>query len=147
MNFDKIIKLSKKLYKEFGNNPYKICKEKGIIVDHVNLPLSLKGYTTKYRRVNIIFLNENNSEIDNVFTCYHELGHIFLGHNDNIVFNKTYTLDNGNREENEADFFATSMLLNEYNLDDFQDLTSMQLSNILGIDVAYINFYFYNLKN
>lgn len=137
-----ISRIAKKVYKEYGNNPFSICKEKDYIVKLIDMPASLKGYTTMTNRINIIYINSKLNEKERKFTCLHELGHILLKHDDNILFNKKYTLNSGNKEENEANNFAVQMLLEDYSREDLETLSINQIANLIGVEknILYIFF-------
>lgn len=137
-----ISRIAKKIYKEYGNNPFLICQDKDYIVKLIDMPTSLKGYTTKANRINIIYINSKLDEKERKFTCLHELGHILLKHDDNILFNKKYTLNSGNKEENEANNFAVQMLLEDYSSEDLETLSINQIANLIGVEknILYIFF-------
>lgn len=147
MEYIKLEKIINRINRLYGNNPFKICKQKDILLQFIDMPSALKGYTTTKYRIKIIFLNTKNTEFENEFTCLHELGHIFLKHNDNILFNQTCTLHNGIKEELEADLFAISMILKKYTLDDFKGLSIKQISSLTGIDVINLEKYFQSTYN
>lgn len=140
----KINRIIKTIYKKYGTNPFEICKEKDILLQFIDMPFTLKGYTTTKYRTKIIFLNSKNTEFENEFTCLHELGHIFLKHQDNILFNQTCTLHNNIKEETEANFFATSMILKKYDISSFAGLSIKQISFLTGIEEYSLNHYFKN---
>lgn len=63
------------LVRKFGtSNPYKIAKELDINLLEADLG-EVKGYYTKIRRIKFIFINENLSQDEKIFTMAHELGH------------------------------------------------------------------------
>ncbi len=64
----------------------------------------------KFRR-KYICINENLNEVDRLFTCAHELGHLMCNHFDNLNFllNNTY-LVNISVYEDEANLFAKELL-------------------------------------
>lgn len=138
-----IEKITEKILQKYQTvNPFELCAYKGIEVVHQTMPISLKGYTTEYNRIKMILLNNKNTDQENYFTCCHELGHIFLKHNDNIFFYEKRTLHITNREETEADHFAIALILKKYEDEDTKDLTIDQLSRLTGIPQSKLQVYY-----
>ncbi len=132
-----VLKKAKNLIKTYETtDPFLICDYKDYIVQRIPMPKNLKGYTTEYKRVKIICINSNYSEESQRFTCFHELGHILLGHDGNIFFDKKYTLKVSSKEENEANLFATACMLSSY--PHLKKLTIPELSDATGISGKYI---------
>lgn len=101
----------KKLVEKWGtSNPFTLCKYLGVIVSYKDLG-NLKGYSMKKFRRKYICINENLNEVDKLFTCAHELGHLMCNHFDNLNFllNNTY-LVNISVYEDEANLFAKELL-------------------------------------
>lgn len=101
----------KKLVEKWGtSNPFSLCNYLGIIVSYKDLG-NLKGYSMKKFRRKYICINENLNEVDRLFTCAHELGHLMCNHFDNLNFllNNTY-LVNISVYEDEANLFAKELL-------------------------------------
>lgn len=97
------------LVRKFGtSNPYKIAKELDINLLEANLG-EVKGYYTKIRRIKFIFINENLSKNEKIFTMAHELKHA-IDHADLIGY---YSLCYGGKGklELEANKFATELML------------------------------------
>lgn len=72
----------------------------------------------------------------------HELGHIVCRHNQNTVYLSTKTFLNVNKYENEANMFATHMILKKYDKDELQELTIDQISTMTGVNKIYLSMYF-----
>lgn len=121
--------------------PFRICDLLNIKVVFEDLG-TLKGYTTARYRIHSIHLNNDLSEYEQEFTCFHELGHILCGHNQNSIYLSTKTFLNVNKFENEANMFATHMILSKYDKDELQELTIEQISNLTGINKIHILMYF-----
>lgn len=122
-------------------DPFKICDSMNINISYDNLG-NLKGYTTNQFDVFSINLNIDLEEHERNFVCLHELGHIIFEHNHNSVFLSTKTFLNVNKFENEANMFATHMILSKYDKDELQELTIEQISNMIGINKIYLSMYF-----
>lgn len=137
------IYLANRLFKRYKTtNPFELCDFLGIKVFFENLG-SLKGYTTTMYRIHTIHLNSDLQSHEQAFTCLHELGHIILKHNQNNIYLSTKTFLNVNKIENEANMFATHMILNKYNKEELQSLTIEQISNLTGVNKIHLDMYFY----
>lgn len=142
MGKNRIKNIVEKTIKKYGHDPFEICSMKDIIVKTMDMPNKLKGYTTTYRRIPIIFINSNLTYQQRKFVCLHELGHILLKHEDNILFKQTYTLDNGCKEEKEANYFAIQFMVNGLDKDELRCLNMQQFARVIGTDLLTIkNFY------
>ena len=134
--------VAKNLIKKYKTtNPFEICKNLDIKVIFEELG-SLKGYTTTKYRIHSIHLNNDLSKYEQEFTCLHELGHIVCNHNHNSIFLSTKTFLNVNKWENEANMFATHMTLAKYTLEELENLTIEQISNMTGINKIYLSMFF-----
>ena len=101
------------LVRKFGtSNPYKIAKELDINLLEVNLG-EVKGYYTKIRRIKFIFINENLSQNEKLFTMAHELGHAVLHYNTSTQYLLSMKYRYTSKIESEADEFAT-ILMRQY---------------------------------
>lgn len=118
--------------------PFQLCKELDINVICRKLT-GVNGIASNNFNRYLIILNEDLSEADSKFTLAHELGHILLGHDLNILFLSNYTLQVTNKYENEANSFATLLLIKNYiEFSDFEVLTLDNISNITGIPVNIV---------
>lgn len=101
------------LVRKFGtSNPYKIAKELDINLLESNLG-EVKGYYTKIRRIKFIFINENLSQDEKLFTMAHELGHAVLHYNTSTPHLLSMKYRYTSKIESEADEFAT-VLMKQY---------------------------------
>ena len=133
---------AKELISKFDiSNPFHLADILNINVNFMDIG-NLKGYVTKQYNIECIVINSDLSEYEQEFTCFHELGHILLNHNHNSVFLSTKTFLNVNKFENEANMFATHMILSKYNKDELQELTIEQISNMIGINKIHLGMYF-----
>lgn len=136
----KIQSLANAIYKKHNTtNPFEIAKNLDYTVIKMDMPLALKGYTTKHNRIRFIYINTLHDDNTQRFTCLHELAHIFLKHDDNIIFNACHTQFTNSKEENAANLFATLITLKDYDLDDYKHLTTQQIACLVGIDEKYMN--------
>ena len=94
------------------SNPYKIPKKLDINLQEANLG-EIKGYYTKIRRIKFIFINENLSQDEKLFTMAHELGHAVLHYNTSTPHLLSMKYRYTSKNESEADEFAT-VLMKQY---------------------------------
>lgn len=146
---ERALKKARKIYKTCGTtNPFSIAEKKGYLVIEKNMPMELRGFTTKIFRIPVIFINDKYSYNDKEFTCLHEIGHIVCGHDDNAIFLLNNTSQVVNRYENEADDFACALRLLSFDLEDIKLLNIKQISALSGIDEAILlNFFKRNRTN
>ncbi len=124
-----------KLVNECGTiDPFKISKLKDYVVQKLDMPLRLRGYTTAKRRINIIFINDLLPYEVQMQTCAHELGHIQCGHTDNAIYTSINTLNIVGKKENEANKFMLQLFLSQYTPMDLHGLTKDQVANMIGIE-------------
>lgn len=98
------------LVRKFGtSNPYKIAKELDINLLEADLG-EVKGYYTKIRRIKFIFINENLSQNDKLYTMAHELGHAVLHCNTRTPHLMSMKYRHTSKIESEADMFASILI-------------------------------------
>lgn len=139
-----VVKKAQSLCRQYGTtDPFRLCKEKDIVVLMQDMPRQLKGMTVTKKRIRFIYINSLLflQEKEREFVCGHELGHIFLGHDENVIFSKANTLKVQNKEENEADLFSTSILLDRYTMEDLKTMTVEQVHLLTGIESWMIRAY------
>lgn len=136
------IKQKAKNLTKYSNNPYEICEIKGYVVNTIAMPIRLKGYTATKNRIKFIYINSLLDEEERKFTCAHELGHIVCGHNENVIFTSSTTFQVTNKHENEANLFAVALLLNNYDKEVLESLTTNQISQLTKIKKEYLYLFF-----
>lgn len=133
---------AKELISKFDiSNPFYLADILNINIKFMNIG-NLKGYVTKQYNVECIVINNDLNEYEQEFTCFHELGHILCGHNQNSIYLSTKTFLNVNKFENEANMFATHMILSKYDIDELKELTIEQIANLTGINKIHLSIYF-----
>jgi len=106
------------LLKEHNTNcPFKIAKERGILVIQENLG-SLYGYCNKAFRIPMIHINENLSEGEKIFTCGHELTHAIEHPDINTPFLKKNTFFSTDKFEMEAHYLSIQLIFAQDFFDD-----------------------------
>ena len=136
------------LVKEFGtNDPLKIIKELGIIVQFANLGEN-KGlyHTLKIDNItyHCIHINNNLSSKEQRYTLAHELGHYILHKGSNLHFLRRVTNTPLSRQEIEADLFASYFMVSDEEIREINNLTYISQSYKLDYRICerrleYIN--------
>lgn len=148
MKRESIQKKASHLIKQFEtNDPFKICNGLHIPVYFDDLGSTIMGYNTIIKRIPAIVLNVQNSECEQLDTCFHELGHNRCGHKENTSFLQrnhlnvqTYGI------EYEANCFMVDSLLEGSSPYEFE--TEQQYLKYYGVpDWAYNCVNWDHLKN
>lgn len=120
------------LKNKFGtSNPFELASYLGIKVLFEELG-TINGYYNKQLRMKQIHINCDLPEHMQKFTCAHELGHALLHPNSNTPFLRNYTGLSVDKLEIEANKFAMELLIDDEFLEEHKDLTTEQLSRMLG---------------
>ena len=85
-----------------------------------------------------IFLNQNLSEYETRLVMAHELGHAIMHRKENCYFIRNKTLLLNSKIEIEANIFAAELLIPDDIIRENRDLTTQQLSRLLGYEQALI---------
>lgn len=124
--------------------PFELCESMGITVLRFDLPENVNGFYYKYLKNYIIIINENLEYDSARVTAAHELGHILL-HNTTNTFQLIENTDIPlQRLENEADYFASCLLIDENELKSSytdQTLTASDIAAISGIPEKLVKLY------
>ena len=115
------------LVKEFGtNNPLKIIKELGIIVQFSDLWENKGLYHTleiEENTYHCIHINNKLSSKEQKYTLAHELGHYILHKGSNVHFLRRVTSTPLSRQEIEADLFASYFIVSDEEIREINNLT------------------------
>ncbi|GAB6425871.1 TPA: ImmA/IrrE family metallo-endopeptidase [Bacillus cereus] len=132
---DYVINIAKK---HETTNPFKIARQKDIIVLFENLGNTLGFYST-YKRFKFIHINNEIDEITQRFVCAHELGHAVLHPKSNTPFLRNQTFFSVDRLEVEANTFAVELLLTDESIDTYKDtnLSIQEIAEIHGIPKGF----------
>lgn len=95
------------------SNPFEICEQMGIRIFYFDLPESVNGLFFKYFKNYIIIINSSLCYEDCRVTAAHELGHIILHKSVNSFQLMSNTDIPIQKLENEADYFASCLLIDE----------------------------------
>lgn len=85
-----------------------------------------------------IFLNQNLDERETRMVMAHELGHAVLHRKENCYFIRNKTLLLNSKNEIEANRFAAELLISDDILKEYREMTTDQLSRILGYNKKFI---------
>ena len=128
------------------SDPFYLCSLLNIICLNVNLPASVDGFYQKIENTKIIYLNDSLNDTKKRYCLAHELGHAIMHEDLNFLFISYQTRFILQKYENEADRFATSLLMSYYNYDKFfiksEQVTFNQLSIQSGIPQKFLENYF-----
>ncbi len=114
-----------------SRNPLEIIKNLNAIL--VYYPLKdVRGFYQYFQRNNIIYINDELPENEQIVVCAHELGHMFLHKNSNAIFMDTRTHFITSKYENEANTFASELLIPDEIILEHTDYTISQLSRLTG---------------
>lgn len=128
------------LVKEFGtNNPLKIIKELGIIVQFSDLGVNKGLYHTleiDNTTYHCIHINNKLSSSEQRYTMAHELGHYILHPNSNLHFLRRVSDVPLSRQEKEADLFASYFIISDDEIKEINNLT--YISEAYNLDYSIL---------
>lgn len=99
-------------------DPYKIAKELGIFIIEEDLG-EVYGYYNRFKRIKFLHINSRLSEAEKIVTCAHELGHAVCHPNETTPALTKSNLISEYKIEKEANYFATTLLVDGSHIDDF----------------------------
>lgn len=135
MDIQSVISRLIKKYKT--NDPFELADMLNISIFYEELG-TINGYYNKPLRMKQIHINDALSENMKKFTCAHELGHALLHPDVSTPFLRSQTLLSVNKMEIEANTFAVKLLIPDDIIRENRDLTTQQLSRLLGYEQALI---------
>ncbi len=135
MDIQSVISHLIKRYKT--NDPFELADMLNISIFYEELG-TINGYYNKPLRMKQIHINQDLNESMKRFTCAHELGHALLHPDVSTPFLRSQTLLSVNKMEIEANTFAVKLLISDDVINDNKDLTTQQLSRLLGYEQALI---------
>lgn len=81
VNQDRILhRVQQAITKAGSTDPFVIAKQFGISIFYFSLGHDVFGYYSYQHGVPIIVISSDISQVQQQFTCCHELGHFFCGH-------------------------------------------------------------------
>lgn len=132
-------KAAKDLLEKYGtNDPFELCDVMNLPVVAADLPESVRGFSIYIKSRHIIYLNEILDTPMQRQVCAHELGHIILHPEHNLIFMLEHTMFVYEKFEQEADQFCASLLFEEEML--AEATTVQELAQVAGVDlhIAYM---------
>lgn len=111
-----IIDAVEKLIKKYDTrDPYELCKYLGIKIHFYDMEKKLKGFFFYQSRQKNIVIDSNVNEVLERILVAHELGHAVLHAQIAMMkgFQEMEVLDGSSLEEDEANFFAAELLLED----------------------------------
>ncbi|SFA47760.1 protein of unknown function [Parageobacillus thermantarcticus] len=131
--------------KHKSNDPFRIAKEKNIIVLFAELGNTF-GFYSSYKRVQFIHINNQLEETIQRFVCAHELGHAVLHPRANTPFLRANTLFSVEKLEVEANTFAVELLLPDDVITQYQgtDLTIYDVAKMYSVPQELVHLKNFN---
>lgn len=111
-----IIRVVEKLIKKYDTrDPYELCRLLGIKVHYHDMQRKLKGFFYYQSRQKNIVIDSNVNEVLERILIAHELGHAILHTQIAMMrgFHEMEMFDGSSIEEDEANFFAAELLLED----------------------------------
>lgn len=116
MKKEEICQLVDELVEEYEtNDPKLLCKYLGVKVIYANLG-KVKGIFLKCFDDCHIIINNTLEKFSKDFVTAHELKHNLTDAEEQVMFLKDYTFFYGDKLEDEANYFASQLLLNKETL-------------------------------
>lgn len=134
-NISNIVQYYVKKYN--SRNPFDIAKHLNIQIQigQLGTPCGCYMFLKNHR---CIFINENLSETEMKLVMSHELGHAIMHRKLNCYFIRNKTLLLNSKIETEANLFAAELLIPDSIISDNHNLTTNQLSRLLGYEEEII---------
>lgn len=121
-----------RLIKRFStNDPFYIARQLNIHVHLVYMDVSISGFYRYLKRNRFIVINNYLPSSMKIFVTAHELGHAVLHPKTSTYFLKNYTSCSVSRIEDDANEFATKLLIRSYK--NYKDMTKEYLLKRCGI--------------
>lgn len=105
-----------KLVKKYDTrDPYELCRLLGIKVHFIDMKKKLKGFFFYQSRQKNIVIDDNVNDVLERILIAHELGHAVLHTKIAMMkgFQEMEVFDSSSKEEDEANFFAAELLLED----------------------------------
>ena len=141
-----IIETVDKLVREYHTrDPYELCQLLGIKIHYYDLQKKLKGFFYYQSRQKNIVIDHNVNGILERILVAHELGHAVLHTKIAMMhgFQEMEVFDDRSIEENEANFFAAELLLeDEEVLERLSEHTFFETAKMLYVPAALLDYKF-----
>lgn len=141
-----IIETVDKLVRKYHTrDPYELCQLLGIKIHYYDLQKKLKGFFYYQSRQKNIVIDHNVNEVLERILIAHELGHAILHTKIAMMkgFQEMEVLDGGSQEEDEANFFAAELLLEDDTvLECLSEYSFFETAKILYVPAALLDYKF-----
>ena len=146
-----IIETVDKLVRKYHTrDPYELCQLLGIKIHYYDLQKKLKGFFYYQSRQKNIVIDHNVNGILERILVAHELGHAVLHTKIAMMhgFQEMEVFDDRSIEENEANFFAAELLLeDEEVLERLSEHTFFETAKMIYVPAALLDYKFSLLSN
>ena len=141
-----IIEAVEKLVKKYDTkDPYELCRALGIKIHFYNMEKKLKGFFFYQSRQKNIVIDSNVNEVLERILIAHELGHAVLHTKIAMMkgFQEMEVLDGSYLEEDEANFFAAELLLDDNEvLENLSEYSFFETAQRLFVPAALLDYKF-----
>lgn len=141
-----IIDTVEKLVKKYGTrDPYELCRLLGIKIHYHDMQKKLKGFFYYQSRQKNIVIDSNVNKILERILIAHELGHAVLHTKIAMMrgFHEMEMFDGSSKEENEANFFAAELLLEDrVVLECLSEYSFFETAKMLYVPAALLDYKF-----
>lgn len=141
-----IIEAVEKLVKKYDTkDPYELCRALGIKIHFYNMEKKLKGFFFYQSRQKNIVIDSNVNEVLERILIAHELGHAVLHTKIAMMkgFHEMEVLDGSSLEEDEANFFAAELLLDDNEvLENLSEYSFFETAQRLFVPAALLDYKF-----
>lgn len=116
------------------SDPFEICDQLGIHIVYCELPKRIEGFFQNIHDQFVIYINSliDEYKIDNVVA--HELGHIMMHAELNVLFLKENSYMNINKYEREANIFSAYLNIDKYEY----DIDMSRICSLLEVDIDIV---------
>ena len=119
-------------------NPFRLAKELNVVIAFEDLG-EIYGYYNQFKRVKMIHINVNSSDMQQRNTCAHELGHSILHPEENTPMLSKQSIVSELKIEKEANYFAVNLTIdNKHN--DLVNMRSFQKLEAFGFPEEFERF-------
>lgn len=141
-----IIEAVEKLVKKYDTkDPYELCRALGIKIHFYDMEKKLKGFFFHQSRQKNIVIDSNVNEVLERILIAHELGHAVLHTKIAMMkgFQEMELLDGSSLEEDEANFFAAELLLDDNEvLESLSEYSFFETAQRLFVPAALLDYKF-----
>lgn len=138
---ERIRALAQKLVSEYGtDDPEELCERQGACVLDYPLPDSVRGFFVRVKGILAVVVNDRLCREERRQVLAHELGHMVLHPELNLMFMRENTYCVPGRFEREADLFEGCLLLPEERLRELSEdgYSIQQIASISGLSLEVV---------